>query len=120
MNRYIVVYHSPASAVEQMMESTPEEQKEGMKVWMQWADKMGDALLDLGTPLTGGQRLSQDGVSVPVGDDTSGYSIIQAESMDAALRLLDGHPHLAWNKACWIEVHEAMELMLDGQDLTKL
>jgi len=119
MNRYIVLYHAPASAMEQMARATPEEQKKGMEVWMQWATRMGDSLLDLGAPLAAGRRMNPDGSTFSMGDDTSGYSIIQADSMDAALKLLKDHPHLVWNEACWIEVHEAMELMLDGEDLTK-
>ena len=36
-----------------------------------------------------------------------GYSVLQAENMDEAKQLLEGHPHLAWKGACEIEVHEA-------------
>ena len=39
-----------------------------------------------------------------------GYSILQAENIDDAKALLDGHPHLAWDGACEIEVHEVMPL----------
>jgi len=39
-----------------------------------------------------------------------GYSILQAENMDEAKELLQGHPHLDWNAACEIEVHESLPM----------
>ena len=114
MKRFIVIYHSPQDAVEQMMQATPEEQAKGMEVWMQWAERMGDNLIDLGTPLTSGQSLKPDGSDRPSGSDIAGYSILQAESMEEAVKLLQGHPHLGWNAACTIDVHETMELVLEG------
>ena len=35
-----------------------------------------------------------------------GYSILQAENMEAAKALLADHPHLAWSPDCEVEVHE--------------
>jgi hypothetical protein len=82
---------------------------EGMKPWMAWAEGCGDSLVDLGTPLAGGQRLSKSGAS-PSDKGVVGYSILEAENMEAAQVLLDGHPHLEWAAGCEIEVHESMPL----------
>ncbi len=40
--------------------------------------------------------------------EVTDYSILEAESMDAAVAMLQGHPHLDWATGCEIEVHEAM------------
>ncbi len=53
MSKYIVIYHAPAEVMAQMANATPEEREEGMKPWMAWAEKCGDQLVDLGTPLVG-------------------------------------------------------------------
>ncbi len=111
MNRYIVIYYSPAEAMEAMATATPEEKMEGMKPWMAWKESLGDRLIDLGNPLIGGQRLFPDGTSKAATNDVTGYSILQAESMDEAKSLLKEHPHLKWNAGCDIEVHECVELM---------
>ena len=103
----MVIYHASVSALEKMSNSTPEEMAEGMKPWMAWADRIGDGLFDWGTPLAGGQRLSKSGAS-PSDKGVVGYSILQAENMEAAQALLDGHPHLDWAPGCEIEVHESM------------
>jgi hypothetical protein len=110
MKKYIVIYHAPDELNAKMAESTPEEMAKGMESWMAWAAKCGDQLVDLGNPLEGGQKLRPDGSSEQSGRQVVGYSILQAENIDDAKALLDGHPHLAWDGACEIEVHEVMPL----------
>lgn len=110
MNKYIVIYHAPAEAMQMMANATEEEKMEGMKPWMAWAEKCGSQLVDLGTPLMGGQRLLPDGGAQASTKEVTGYSILQAENMDGAKALLEGHPHLGWHGGCDIEVHECVPL----------
>ena len=109
MKKFVVIYHAPASDFQKMANATPEQMQEGMKAWMEWAAKCGDGLVDLGAPLAGGQKLSKSGSST---SDKSvvGYSILQAEDIEGAKALLEGHPHLEWASGCEIEVHETMPL----------
>ena len=109
MKTFIVLYHAPAEAREQMKDVSPEEMKKGMEPWMTWAAKCGSGLVNLGAPLGNGQKLTKSG-SAPSGGDVAGYSILQAEDMESAKRMLEGHPHLEWGSGCEIEVHEAMPL----------
>lgn len=108
MKKYIVIYHAPKAAMENMP-FDPDSMKEGMKLWMSWAQKCGDGLIDLGSPLGGGQSLRKSGSSASK-REVVGYSILQAESMDAAKKMLDGHPHLHMPDGCEIEVHESLPL----------
>lgn len=111
MNKYIVIYHASPDALARSMNTPPEEAAEGMKLWHQWAEKCGDHMIDLGTPLGFGQKINVDGSSADSTRHVCGYSLLQAESMDEARRLLQGHPHLSgWDASCEIEVHEAMAL----------
>ena len=111
MKKYIVTYHAPNDVMEQMANTPPEESAKGMELWMAWAQKCGDHLVDLGLPLTGGQKLNVGGSSENSNREVCGYSILQAESMEQAKELLQGHPHLSgWDQSCEIEVHEAMPL----------
>jgi hypothetical protein len=109
MKKFIVIYHAPVSATEQMQDATPEEMQKGMEPWMIWAKKCGKSLVDMGTPLSGGQKLTQSGSS-PSDRHVVGYSILPAENMEEAKALLEGHPHLEWTGGCEIEVHESMPL----------
>ena len=109
MKRFVVIYYAPTSAVEQMSNASPEDMQKGMEPWMQWVAKCGDALVDLGSPLGGGQKLSKSGSSSS-DKNVTGYSILQAEDMEGAKALLQGHPHLEWAAGCEIEVHESMAM----------
>src|SRR5947199_234372 len=89
MTRYLVLYRSTISAAEQMAAGTPEQAQAGMDAWTTWAQKAGDAVVDLGSPV---------GVVDPggdAGDPIGGFSILQAESAEAVRGVLDGHPHAA-------------------------
>lgn len=109
MRNFVVIYHAPATFMEQAKDASPEEMQKGMEQWMEWAAKCGDGLVDLGTPLSGGQKLSKSGSS-PSDRNVVGYSMLQAEDMQGAKALLAGHPHLGWMAGCEIEVHESMPL----------
>ena len=107
MGKYIVLYHTPKSAMAAMANVTPEDMKKEMEAWMAWAAGCGDSLADMGEPLGGGRTLTKSG-STPSDRGFTAYSILEADDMEAAQALLAGHPHLEWQAGCEIEVHEAM------------
>ena len=110
MTKFIVLYLGPKTAQEQMLESTPEAAQEGMKAWTEWADRAGNGIVDMGSPLGEGREVTAAGTSAP--NSTShigGYGIIQADNLDGAQALLDGHPHLMMPGAS-IRVHEFLDL----------
>jgi hypothetical protein len=110
MKKFIVIYYAPMDAMKQMASVPKEEQAKGMELWMQWAKKCGDKLVDLGAPLMNGKQLSPGGKSADSKKEVTGYSVLQAKNIDEAIRLLQGHPHLGWNAACSIEVYETMPI----------
>lgn len=109
MTKYFVIYHAPASVMEKTKDKSPAEMQADMKPWMDWAAKIGDGLVDFGSPLGNGQKVTKDG-SETSDKEVAGYSIIQADSIDAATAMLKDHPHLAWAEGCDIEVHEMMPM----------
>ena len=106
MKKYIVLYHTPAEAEAQAATASPEDQAAGIASWMAWAARCGEHLVDPGAPLMQGRQLTPDGRNQPGNKGVAGYSILQADSLDAAITLLQGHPHLSWHAACSIEIHE--------------
>jgi hypothetical protein len=108
MKKFVVLYIAPQSAQEITAESSPEAAQEGMKAWMQWAAKAGDGIVDLGTPLGAGKEVSASGIS-DTATNLGGYSVLQAEDMDGALALLEGHPHLMMPDAS-IQAYEALDM----------
>ena len=88
MPKYLVLYRSKVSASEQMG-ATPEETQAGMELWMQWAGKAGSAIVDLGSPLNPVGTLGGKAEGAGIG----GFSVLEADSTDAVMKVLDGHPH---------------------------
>jgi len=105
----MVIYYAPMEAVKQTQSMSPEDMKKGMDKWFAWSEKIGSALVDMGTPLMPGQKISESG-STPSTKDVTGYSILQAEDIEKAKELLKDHPHLGWADGCEIEVYECMHL----------
>lgn len=108
MTKYVFIYHAPMTPADAAPPS-PEQMDAVMGDWNAWAGRVGDGLVDFGTPLAGGVRVTKDGTS-PSTREVAGYSILEADSMDAALELAKGHPHLNMPGGCEIEVHEAQQI----------
>jgi hypothetical protein len=108
MSKYLFVYHAPMTPAE-ATPPTPEQMEAVMGEWNAWAGKVGDGMIDFGTPLAGGVRVTRDGVS-PSTREVVGYSLIEAADFDAALDLARSHPHLNMSGGCEIEVHEAQAI----------
>lgn len=102
MTKFIVLYSSSVSTEEQMQRS-PEDNDAEMKRWMDWSVAAGPALVDFGMPLGNGRTVSSTGVTES-DFPANGYSIVEAENVEAATALFASHPHLDNGT---IEVHEA-------------
>jgi hypothetical protein len=109
MKKYIVLYQAPGPAMEQMSKMTPEQSKAGMDAWMGWAQKTGSALVDLGSPLGVKKSVGKGGAVSNSTSTVCGFSVLQAASLDAATKFLEGHPHLQVPGAS-IEVIEYLPL----------
>jgi hypothetical protein len=102
MTKFLVLYRAKLSAPEQMAQGGQEQAQASMAAWMAWAQRAGDAIVDLGSPLAvieaGGDA----------GDPIGGFSILQAESADAVAAVLEGHPHAEWGGT--IEIMEFLSM----------
>ena len=95
MSKFFLLYLAPTSTIDQMMATTsPEKMKEGMDAWWAWMKKHEKSLVDMGAPLGKTKRVTAGGVS-SVRNQVTGYTIVEAESHDAATAMLAGHPHLS-------------------------
>jgi hypothetical protein len=103
MSDFIFAYHGG--------KKMPESPEEGAKLrakWKAWVGGLGDAMVNPGTPLGKSKTVSSGGVSNDGGaNPLMGFSIVKADSMDAALEIAKGCPHLDIGT---IEVAQAMEM----------
>ena len=62
--------------------------------WMEWFNHVGDRMVDSGNPMTGGVEVTPDDVNeIELGTESfTGYSIVNAESMEAAVEVAKTNP----------------------------
>ena len=89
MPQYVIVYLGGDQP------SSPEEGKQHFSKYMDWLSSLGDSAVSPANPLKNTSTINSDG-TVTTGGTTSmsGYTIIKADSMDAALSIAKACPFL--------------------------
>jgi len=108
MAKFLVLYNSPTAAAKMMANSSPEQMQEGLDMWNEWFAKVGNSIVDLGTPLDEGKRLDERSRVSDSESTATGYSILEADSLDSAIKLVENHPHLHTPGGASIEVLPCM------------
>ena len=111
MKKYIVLYMAPAAGMEEWMKKPAEERKaeeDKMKSeWGVWMQAHGSQLKETaGAGKT--KRVTKNGIT-DVKNDIMLYSMVEAESDEAAAALFADHPHFGMPDA-WIDVMPANTL----------
>ena len=103
MAKYIFAFHSGPTPPK------PEDMEGVMAKWMAWFGKMGDAVVDGGAPLGQSRTVAASNVSEGGGaNPLSGYTIVQADDIEAACEMAKGCPALASGGS--VEVGECMPM----------
>ncbi|MGC1524145.1 MAG: hypothetical protein WA803_21590 [Steroidobacteraceae bacterium] len=99
-NTYLAVFlGSKSSARRAAWDALPEadrraKEREGMAAWKAWVDKHQAVIVSMGGPLGKTKKVTQRGI-----DDTSNelaaFTVVRADSHEAAAKLFDKHPHFA-------------------------
>jgi hypothetical protein len=91
---------------------TPEESAAIIKDWSDWFDSLGENMVDMGNPTTpASKRIASDGTVTDgaPGEMVTGYSIIKADSLDAATEAAKGCPQL--KAGGQVAVYETFNIM---------
>ena len=104
MAKYLFVYHGGSHP------ETEAETAEVMNAWGQWFGSMGDKVVDGGNPVGMSSTVQSDGSVAANGgaNPASGYSLVEAASLDDALATAGGCPILAAGGS--VEVAEAIDM----------
>jgi hypothetical protein len=103
MSKYLLLYAGGS------MPETDEQRDAVMKAWDGWFATLGKGLVDGGNPFAASKKVSADGSITTGAGDASGYSIIEADSLDAATDLAKGCPVLQGGAS--VSVYETFEVM---------
>ena len=81
----------------------------GMKAWGDWMATHHGAIVVEGGPLGKTKRTSADGLS-DTKNNMSGYVIVRAETLEAAARMFENHPHFAIFPGDSVEIMECLPI----------
>jgi len=104
MPKFMMIYHGGGRP------ETPEEGEKVMAAWMAWMGGIGENLVDGGNPAGMSKTVTATGVEDNGGaNPVSGYTLINAADMDAAIEIAKGCPILEGGQGT-VEIAEAMEM----------
>ena len=104
MSKFVFAYHGGS------MPESPADQAAVMEAWVSWFGSLGDAVVDGGNPIGRSKTVVADGSSKDGGgaNPLSGYSLVTAADLDAAVNLAKGCPILSAGGS--VEVAEALDM----------
>ena len=104
MANYLLAYRGGG------MPESEEEQQKTMAAWGAWFGQMGEAVVDGGNPCAASKTVAGNGsVSDGAPSALTGYSVIKADSLDAAVAMAKGCPLLATGGS--VDVYETFDAM---------
>lgn len=113
MKKFLAVYMGSPSGMEawKAQDETVRKQKEaaGMQGWKDWMAKTAPSLVDGGAPLGKTKRIDGAGVS-DTRNHITGYTIVNADSHEAAAKLFENHPHFTAFPGECVEVMECLPI----------
>ncbi|MBX7248767.1 MAG: hypothetical protein K1X35_06885 [Caulobacteraceae bacterium] len=90
-------------------ELTPERMREGMQAWQDWGARHGDDIVFMGGPLGRTKKTSKSGVE-DIRNRMGGFTIVRAESHEAAARMFENHPHFMIFPGDGVEVMPILDI----------
>src|SRR5580658_6354505 len=99
-NTYLAVFlGSKSSARRLAWDAMPDadrrpKEREGMEAWKAWMQKHQAAIVTMGGPLGKTKKVSQSGIE-DTRNEISAFTVVRAESHEAAAKLFHQHPHFS-------------------------
>jgi hypothetical protein len=113
MKKFLAIYLGSASAMEKWKKMDDDKrkplEKAGMEAWQKWVKTHEKAIVDQGAPLGKTKRISAKGIS-DTKNEIGAYTVVQAESQEAAAKLFENHPHFTILPGEAIEVMECLPM----------
>ena len=113
MKKFLATYLGSASAFDKWktMDEGKRTQQEaaGKEAWGKWVKANEKSIVDHGSPVGKTERISATGIS-GTKNEIGAYTIVQAESHEAAAKLFENHPHFMIFPGHSVEVMECLPM----------
>ena len=114
-NTYLAVFlgsksGSQRAAWDALSESArAERQREGMAAWGAWMTKHQAAIVSVGGPLGKTKRAAPGGIA-DVNNNMSAFTVVRADSHEAAAKMFENHPHFTIFPGDAVEIMPVMPI----------
>jgi hypothetical protein len=102
MGKYVLAYQGGSMA------ETSEAQEAAMQTWMGWFGTLGSAVVDGGNPFGASTAVRANRSTGAASAGLTGYSVLEAESLEQAAKLAEGCPVL--DAGGTVEVYETIAM----------
>lgn len=111
MKRFLAIYTGSPAAMSRWELLTEaqraEKQAAGVAAWHKWVADNSGAIVEMGGPLGRTKLVAPSGIS-DIRNNMGAFTIVQAESQEAAARLFLNHPHFMIFPGEGVEVMECL------------
>jgi hypothetical protein len=84
-------------------------EQEGIAAWRAWVNRNQAAIVTNGGPLGKTKRISSNGIA-DVSNDLGAFTVVRADSHDAAVKLFEKHPHFTIFPGDAVEVMPLLQI----------
>jgi len=92
MKKFIALYYNTSGAHQSPPDLTEEQKEQMLAPWGAWAQKYGERLLDMGSPIAPASMSGSGDSWSPSKNFVTGYSLVAADSLAEAKKMFEGHP----------------------------
>jgi len=113
MKKFLAIYTVSPASMSKWATLTQQEKDarhaEGYAAWRDWEGQNKSFIVDTGSPLGRTKNMSPSGI-VDIRNNMTAYTIVQAESHEAAAKLFENHPHFTIFPGDGVEIMECLPL----------
>ena len=113
MKKFLAIYLGTAGGMEKWKALDEAERKEkektGIEAWNKWGTAHEKSIVDHGSPLGKTKRIDAKGIA-DTRNEMAAYTVVEAESHEAAARMFENHPHFMIFPGVAVEVMECLPM----------
>ena len=115
MKRFMAVFTGSTNAFENYAKRFMSEDerkandRKGMEAWKKWVEDHSGSIVEMGAPLGRTKRVTKDGIA-DVRNNLGAYTVVEAESQEAAAKMFLNHPHFTVFPGDGVEIMECLPI----------
>ena len=113
MKRYLAVFTGTPEGMEAFRNLPEAERKQkemaGVAAWRKWATDHQSSIIEMGGPLGRTKRVTESGIA-DVRNNLGAFTVVEADSQEAAARMFENHPHFTIFPGDGVEVMEVLPI----------